>query len=84
MGIQQLYYCSSVTNTVRGTANGMYHSTVLTKIMARTGNGTNVTHSGDSPRAVISFVLQHELYSSAEDENVIFTMLYTLITFLCY
>lgn len=72
MGTQQLHYCSSVTNILKGTANGTYHSTVLTKIITRMGNGTNVTHSGDSPRAVISFVLQRELYSSAEDENVIF------------
>lgn len=84
MGNRQLYYCRSMTNILKGTANGTYHSTVLTKIITRMGNRTNVTHSGDSPRAVNSFVLQHELYSNAEDENVIFTMLYILITFLCY
>lgn len=74
MGIQQLYYCSSLTNIVKGVANGTYHSPVLTKIITGMGNGTNVTHPGDNPCAVISFVLQHELYSSAEDEKAIFTI----------
>lgn len=72
-----------LTNLVRGTANGTYHS-VLTKIITRMGNRTNVTHSGYSPRTVISFVLQSELYSSAEDENMILAMLCILITFFCY
>lgn len=84
MGIQQLCYCSSVTNTMKGTANGTYHSTALTKIIVGMGNRTNVTHCGDSPRAVISFVLQYELHRCTEDENVVFTTLYILITFLCY
>lgn len=82
MCIQELYYCGAVTNIVKGTANGRYHSTVLTKIITRMGNGTSVTHSGDSSRAVISFVLQCELYSSAEDENTNFTMFCILISLL--
>lgn len=82
MGIQQLCYCSGVTNTVKGTANGTHHSTILTKIITGMGNGTHGTHSGDNSRAVISFVLHCEFYSRAEDEEVIFTMLYILVTLL--